>query len=201
MQRGCGDKLHLLIPTSPPPLARGADSFLGPPSSAQLPQASFLAPSTQNALCCRLTTSPPLDSWPDFPLPDHTCSTRLLESPETHLHRQRRLLGAQGVSGWAPSKGMFPFPAPTPRAETSARHLPLSRPLALVLPLFGLVSDGFKVGGQNPWGPATQALGVGSLSSAQPADSFRTASTIPDPSLPCRSPLALPGVFPPHPLS
>lgn len=121
-------------------------------------------------------------------------------SPEAHLHRRRRLWGAWGLSGWAPSKGMFPFPAPSPRAEASARRLPLSKPPAPVLTLFGLVSDGFKVRGQNPWVPATQALGVGSLSSARPADSFRTASAIPDPSSPCRSPSTLPGVSP-HPPS
>lgn len=94
------------------------------------------------------------------------------------------------------SKGMFPFPAPTPRAEVSARRLPLSKPPAQVLTVFSLVSDGFKVRGQSPRVPATQALGVGSPCSEQPADSFRTASTLPDPSLPCRSPFALPGVFP-----
>lgn len=98
------------------------------------------------------------------------------------------------------SKGMFPFPAPTPRAEASARHLPLSKPPAQVLALFSLVSDGFKVRGQSPWVPSTQALGVGSLSSEQPAPNERAfvphGLRNPGPEPPLSQPARLPGVFP-----
>lgn len=98
-------------------------------------------------------------------------------------------------------RARFPFPAPTPGAEASSSHFSPSLSFPLWSSLSSLYLIGFKVRCWSLWVPATQALGVGSLSSAQPADSFRTASTIPDPSLPCGRPLHLPGVFPPHPLS
>lgn len=60
----------------------------------------------------------------------HPFSQTLLEAPEARRHPRRRLWGPRASTARPLPRGMFPFPAPTPRAEAPASppH-PLRHPL------------------------------------------------------------------------
>ena len=121
-------------------------------------------------------------------------SSRLCWRPMKPTSMTSEAVGSPEVFAIEPlPRGMLPCPAPTPSAKASSSHRP---PPSLSLLFWSSLSSalclmGFKV----------RALGVGSLSSVQPADSFLSASETPGPSRPCGSWLAAPGAFPPHPLS
>ena len=212
MPRG-GDKAHLLVRTSSP--RPGGPSSLTPPDSAQLhmlplqfrwhkvlsavgsTRAHPPAPihPGQVSLCLTSVFVHPLDRT-------------LWETPEAGLHRLRRLSRGPGSPPLGPfQEGCSHFQLPLPELRHPPGLLaPLPPRASLSLWLWSSLSSalylmGFKVRGWSRWVLGHQALAVGSPSSVRPADSFRTASAIPDRSLPCRSPLALPGVSPPHPLS
>lgn len=151
----------------------GASGSLPPPSSAHTHPSQ---PHRHKPLCCLLTACLPV-------------TRSQAPSPASGYHTPR-LQRSSGESAAGPLPGrMFPFPAPTPAAQTPARPPPnpppplatLSQPLLWSSLSSALCLMGSKVRGPSQWVWATQALGVGSLNLAQPTESFRTASRIPDP--------------------
>lgn len=165
------------------PAAEGCNSPADPHmlSLPQGPRGPSLLPARRSSHCfpCspfhRLWARPARPSQPgslhSTSVFAHQFSQTLLEAPEARRHPRRRLWGPRASTARPLPRGMFPFPAPTPRAEAPARPPAPPSPPSLSLcsgphSLQLRYLMGFRSEAQ-ACGPGHAGPGVGSLSLAQ----------------------------------